>query len=54
MRDPDLLAFCALLLALLARLLWRILLNAVVIAGLAVVMAGLLGMTWAIAEALRG
>jgi hypothetical protein len=52
MRDPDVLAFCALFLALLVRLFWRFLINLVVIVGLTAILAGLLGMTWAVADVL--
>lgn len=50
MPDPDVLAFCALVLALFVRLFWRVLLNLIVIVGLTAVLAGLLGMSWAVAD----
>jgi hypothetical protein len=53
MRDPDVLAFCALFLALLVRLFWRFLINLIVIVGLTAILAGLLGMTWAVADVLE-
>jgi type III secretory pathway component EscU len=54
MPDPAAFALIAVVLAVVARLLWRLCVDLLLVVVLAVVFAGVLSLTWAVAQAVHG